>query len=67
LEEAQQLQENWLVRLAFGPDRANARLVHLWSGIFPVSWRQLRSTSQLQQQLQTIEEHLNADFIKWPS
>lgn len=62
MEEAQQLQENWLVRLAFGPDRANARLVHLWSGIFPVSWRQLRSASQLQQQLQTIEEHLNADF-----
>ena len=62
MEEAQQLQEKWLARLAFGPDRANARLVHLWSGIFPVSWRQLRSASQLQQQLQTIEEHLNADF-----
>lgn len=62
MEEAQQLQENWLARLAFGPDRASARLVHLWSGIFPVSWRQLRSASQLQQQLQTIEEHLNADF-----
>ena len=62
LEEAQQLQENWLARLAFGPDRARARLVHLWSGIFPVSWRQLRSANKLQQHLQTIEEHLNADF-----
>jgi uncharacterized protein (DUF1800 family) len=51
-----------LQRLAFGPQPERARLVHLWSGIFPVSWRQLGNPALLELQLTTIESRLNGSF-----
>jgi len=59
---ARSLQERWLRRLAFGPERGRARLVQLWSGIFAVSWRQLRNPALLEQQLATIEAHLGGGY-----
>lgn len=56
------LQLDWLKRLAFGPDIASAQLVHVWSGIFPVSWNQLSHPWSLRQQLTTIEAQLNGRF-----
>jgi uncharacterized protein (DUF1800 family) len=56
------LQTEWLGRLAFGPDRASARLVHVWTGIFPVSWRQLPHAGLLRTQLNMIEARLNGSF-----
>lgn len=61
---ARGLQERWLRRLAFGPERGQARLVQLWSGIFPVSWRQLRNPALLEQQLATIEARLSGDYAQ---
>lgn len=48
--------------MAFGPDIASARLVQVWSGIFPVSWRQVGHPVLLQQQLTTIEARLRGSF-----
>jgi len=61
-DAAKALQEAWLSRLAFGPQRAAARQVQLWTGIFPVNWRQLAHASLLQIQLDTIETHLSGRF-----
>lgn len=61
-DAAKALQESWLARLAFGPQRAAARQVQLWTGIFPVNWRQLAHASLLQIQLETIEAHLSGRF-----
>lgn len=36
--------------------------MQLWSGIFPVNWRQLPHASLLQKQLATIEARLNGSF-----
>ena len=58
------LERVWLSRLAFGPRIEAARQVQLWSGIFPVSWRQLAHPSQLRQQLATIEARLSGSFAE---
>lgn len=63
-EAAHSLQREWLARLAFGPDTASARLVHVWSGIFPVDWKQLPHAWLLKQQLTTIEAHLQGSFAQ---
>ncbi len=36
--------------------------MHVWSGIFAVSWRRVPHASLLRQQLDTIETHLNGSF-----
>ena len=36
--------------------------MQLWTGIFPVNWRQLAHASLLQTQLDTIAEHLSGSF-----
>ncbi|MFM7675625.1 MAG: DUF1800 family protein [Synechococcus sp.] len=59
---AQRLQEAWLERLAFGLLAAQASEVQRWSGIFPVSWRQLPHAALLRQQLASIEAHLSGSF-----
>ena len=59
---ARALQEAWLARLAFGPKRAAARQVQLWTGIFAVNWHQLFQPSLLQSQLDSIEVHLRGRF-----
>lgn len=61
---ATELQEAWLQRLAFGPRRREAVEVQLWSGIFPVDWRQLPHPSLLRNQLTTIEARLNGSFAE---
>jgi uncharacterized protein (DUF1800 family) len=63
-EAGQQLQLDWLQRLAFGPEQASAEKVHLWTGIFPVNWRQLPHGWLLRQQLNTIESRLNGSFAQ---
>ncbi|MEB3334284.1 MAG: DUF1800 family protein [Cyanobacteriota bacterium] len=62
VRSATDLQSEWLDRLAFGPDQASARLVHVWTGIFPVSWRRLPHAWMLRTQLNTIEARLNGGF-----
>jgi uncharacterized protein (DUF1800 family) len=64
LEAAHAFQREWLGRLAFGPDTASARLVHVWSGIFPVNLRLLPHAWLLRQQLTTIEAHLQGSFTQ---
>jgi uncharacterized protein (DUF1800 family) len=61
-ERARRLQHDWLARLAFGPERGRARLVQLWTGIFPVSWRQLPDPALLRRQLVTIEAQLGGSY-----
>ena len=62
VEAARRLQHHWLSRLAFGPERGRARLVQLWTGIFPVSWRQLADPALLRRQLATIEDQLGGSY-----
>ena len=62
VEAARRLQHDWLSRLAFGPERGRARLVQLWTGIFPVSWRQLGDPALLRRQLATIEAQLGGSY-----
>jgi uncharacterized protein (DUF1800 family) len=62
VDAALALQVEWLGRLAFGPDTASTRMVHIWSGIFPVSWRQLPHVWSLKQQLGTIEAQLKGRY-----
>jgi uncharacterized protein (DUF1800 family) len=64
VQVSRRLQTDWLRRLAFGPDRERARLVHLWAGIFPVNWRQLGNPALLQLQLDTIEAHLDGSYTE---
>jgi uncharacterized protein (DUF1800 family) len=64
VEAAHALQREWLGRLSFGPATATARLVHVWSGIFPVDWKQLPHAWLLKQQLNTIEAHLQGSFAQ---
>ena len=64
VQGSRRLQTAWLRRLAFGPGRERARLVHLWAGIFPVSWRQLADPALLERQLDTIEAHLDGSYTE---
>ena len=60
--EAQELQARWLERLAFGESRAEDRLVQLWLGVFPVSWRQIADMRLLENQMAAIRANLQGSY-----
>jgi uncharacterized protein (DUF1800 family) len=62
-QSSQQVQLQWLNRLAFGPDREADALVQLWLGIFPVSWRVLREPSLLERQAAAIRRCLSGSYV----
>ncbi|MEB3208992.1 MAG: DUF1800 family protein [Synechococcus sp.] len=64
-QRAAALQHQWLASLAWGNgtiSAAEAALIQLWLGVFPVSWQQLPDAVLLEQQIATIRQHLGGSY-----
>jgi uncharacterized protein (DUF1800 family) len=60
--ETRALQSYWLEQLSFGKHREQDRLIQLWLGIFPVSWRQLNDVRMLEAQIEAIRASLQGTY-----